>query len=77
MIVLLTPAQVSCRVFNTTFNPTGERTGNKVLRERLKGPSMMEYYPKQQFSVAQFMRGFPDLWMSDEKEEYRVQKVEE
>ncbi|KAF3927241.1 hypothetical protein ABW20_dc0107390 [Dactylellina cionopaga] len=69
--------RVSCRIFNTTFNPNRERTGNKILRERLKGPALLQYYPKQQFSVREFMKGFPDLAMSDEKEEYRVQQVEE
>ncbi|EPS38944.1 hypothetical protein H072_7272 [Dactylellina haptotyla CBS 200.50] len=69
--------RVSCRIFNTTFNPNGERTGNKILRERLKGPTLLEYYPKEQFSMREFVRGFPDLGISDEKEEYRVQQVEE
>ncbi|KAF3912894.1 hypothetical protein AA313_de0207005 [Arthrobotrys entomopaga] len=70
-------SQVSCRIFNTTFNPTNERTGNKILRERLKGPTVLEYYPKQQFSMREFVKAFPDLSITDEKEEIRVQSVEE
>ncbi|KAK6347066.1 mitochondral 37S ribosomal protein S27 [Orbilia brochopaga] len=69
--------RVSCRIFNTTFNPTGERTGNKILRTRLKGPSLVQYYPKEYLTIKQFKRGFPDLAISDEKEEYRVQQVED
>ncbi|KAJ6256615.1 hypothetical protein Dda_8480 [Drechslerella dactyloides] len=69
--------RVSCRLFNTTFNPTGERTGNKILRARLKGPSLAQYYPKDYLTIKQFRRGFPELAISDEKEEYRVQQVED
>ncbi|KAF3926650.1 hypothetical protein ABW21_db0200654 [Orbilia brochopaga] len=69
--------RVSCRIFNTTFNPTGERTGNKILRQRLRGPSLLQYYPKDYLTIKQFQRGFPELAISDEKEEYRVQQVED
>ncbi|KAJ1019404.1 hypothetical protein NDA16_004521 [Ustilago loliicola] len=33
------------KVFGTTYNPTHARTGAKVLRQRLQGPSMLTYYP--------------------------------
>ncbi|KAN0060982.1 mitochondral 37S ribosomal protein S27 [Thecaphora frezii] len=33
------------KVFGTTYNPTMARTGAKVLRQRLQGPSMLAYYP--------------------------------
>ncbi|KAK0663632.1 Mitochondrial 37S ribosomal protein S27 [Lasiodiplodia hormozganensis] len=44
-IVELMRAQ--CKVFNTVFNPEGHRMGTKILRERLKGPSVASYYPRR------------------------------
>ena len=34
-------------IFQTSFNPTSVRTGAKYLRARLRGPSMVQYYPPQ------------------------------
>src|SRR5258708_5754506 len=34
-------------IFQTSFNPTSARTGAKYLRARLRGPSMINYYPAQ------------------------------
>lgn len=39
--------QAQCKVFNTVFNPEGHRMGTKILRERLKGPSVASYYPRR------------------------------
>ncbi|EPQ28368.1 uncharacterized protein PFL1_04195 [Pseudozyma flocculosa PF-1] len=36
---------LQCKIFSTTHNPTMARTGAKVLRQRLQGPSMLTYYP--------------------------------
>ena len=36
---------LQAKVFGTTYNPTHARTGAKVLRQRLQGPSMLSYYP--------------------------------
>lgn len=36
---------LQAKVFGTTYNPTHARTGAKVLRQRLQGPSMLAYYP--------------------------------
>ncbi|RPA79162.1 hypothetical protein BJ508DRAFT_363357 [Ascobolus immersus RN42] len=41
---LLELAKTSCAVFSTTFNPTCKRTGNKILRQRLNGASIADYY---------------------------------
>lgn len=35
------------KIFQTTSNPQKLRTGAKYLRQRLVGPSMMQYYPPQ------------------------------
>ncbi|TKY89387.1 hypothetical protein EX895_001918 [Sporisorium graminicola] len=36
---------LQAKVFGSTYNPTHARTGAKVLRQRLQGPSMLAYYP--------------------------------
>ncbi|KZV90813.1 hypothetical protein EXIGLDRAFT_561781, partial [Exidia glandulosa HHB12029] len=33
-------------IFQTSYNPTHVRTGAKYLKARLRGPSMIQYYPK-------------------------------
>lgn len=39
--------QLQCAIFQTSYNPTSVRTGAKYLRARLRGPSMVQYYPKE------------------------------
>ncbi|KAJ1996838.1 mitochondral 37S ribosomal protein S27 [Coemansia thaxteri] len=40
-------AEVSAKIFGNTFNPTGERTGNYILRQNFRGEHMVRYYPSQ------------------------------
>lgn len=63
--------QLQCSIFSTTFNPTSARTGAKYLKGRLRGPSMIEYYPKQ-VSFKDINRMYPELELVDEDEETRV-----
>lgn len=58
--------KVSCRIFNTTFNPTNARLGTKVLRQRLRGPSIAAYYPRR---IATF-RHLKGLYKQDGVEMY-------
>lgn len=44
---LLEVAKQRSAIFQTSFNPTSVRTGAKYLRARLRGPSMVQYYPPQ------------------------------
>ena len=37
--------QLQCSIFATTYNPTNARNGAKYLKGRLRGPSMVQYYP--------------------------------
>ncbi|KAF8311571.1 hypothetical protein DL93DRAFT_2083017 [Clavulina sp. PMI_390] len=37
--------QTRSEIFQTAFNPKSLRTGAKYLRARLRGPSMVQYYP--------------------------------
>ncbi|PGH16545.1 hypothetical protein AJ79_01651 [Helicocarpus griseus UAMH5409] len=39
--------KAQCRIFSHTFNPTQQRLGNKVLRQRLRGPALASYYPQR------------------------------
>ncbi|KAJ2015283.1 mitochondral 37S ribosomal protein S27 [Coemansia sp. RSA 2337] len=40
-------AEVSSKIFGNAFNPTGERTGNYILRQNFRGENMVRYYPSQ------------------------------
>ena len=69
--------KLRCSIFQTSYNPTSVRTGAKYLRARLRGPSMVNYYPIK-LSVADFnhfARG--ELKLRDPKEEDRLRDVEE
>ncbi|KZT11156.1 uncharacterized protein LAESUDRAFT_754846 [Laetiporus sulphureus 93-53] len=73
---LATLTRLRCAIFQTSYNPTSIRTGAKYLRARLRGPSMVQYYPKP-FTVAMFNRMHGgEFKIVDEKEERRVADVE-
>ncbi|TCD66415.1 hypothetical protein EIP91_001406 [Steccherinum ochraceum] len=69
--------QLQCAIFQTSYNPTSVRTGAKYLRRRLRGPSMINYYPPT-LSIAQIKKDIPE-WTSlvDLDEEQRLQDVED
>ncbi|KAL8872408.1 MAG: hypothetical protein Q9174_001961 [Haloplaca sp. 1 TL-2023] len=68
--------KVQCRIFSTTFNPTGIRTGNKILRQRLKGPSVAAYYPRRVATYKDLEKAFPDLETWDDDEEDRLEHLQ-
>ncbi|TFB05457.1 Mitochondrial 37S ribosomal protein S27 [Trichoderma ghanense] len=75
-LVALMKAQ--CQVFASTFNPEGIRMGNKVLRQRLKGPALAAYYPRKLASIKDVKREFgPVLATWDDAEEDRFEYIEE
>ena len=61
-------------IFQTSYNPTSQRTGAKYLKRRLRGPSMVNYYP-QQLSISALNKEFQGLDLIDEDEEQRLQDV--
>ncbi|KAM7184119.1 Mitochondrial ribosomal subunit S27 domain containing protein [Rhypophila sp. PSN 637] len=69
--------KAQCQLFSTTFNPDGIRTGNKILRERLKGPSVVSYYPRKMFTYRDFMTEFKnlDLFVENEEEADRLEHL--
>ncbi|EFY95725.1 hypothetical protein MHUMG1_08092 [Metarhizium humberi] len=75
---LLDLMKAQCQVFATTYNPEGVRMGNKVLRQRLKGPALAAYYPRKVATIKDVKREFgPVLATWDEAEEDRFEYIEE
>ncbi|KAG6861787.1 hypothetical protein C0995_012291 [Termitomyces sp. Mi166 len=68
--------RLRCAVFQTSYNPTSMRTGAKYLRSRLRGPSMVKYYPPV-IDFARLARQYPELELVDEDEEQRLQDIED
>jgi small subunit ribosomal protein S33 len=66
--------KLRCAIFQTSYNPTGIRTGAKYLRARLRGPSMVKYYPPE-FNMSTIARRYPELEVVDEYEQQRLQDV--
>lgn len=73
---LLELTRLRCDVFSTLYNPLGLRTGAKYLRARLRGPSMVQYYPKQ-LSFKDLSRAMPELKLVNFEEEQRLFDVAE
>lgn len=69
-------AKASCDIFSTTFNPTASRNGNKILRQRLRGPALLDYYPTESVKLQTVVRAFPELGLVDEAEEIRKSDVD-
>lgn len=59
-----------------TFNPERTRTGNKILRQRLKGPSIAAYYPRRVATFKDLQALYPDLETWDDDEEDRLEHIE-
>ena len=69
--------KLRCSIFQTSYNPTSVRTGAKYLRARLRGPSMINYYPLP-LSIAELNRMAPnEMKLRDPAEEERLQDVED
>ncbi|CAD6581501.1 MAG: mitochondral 37S ribosomal protein S27 [Alectoria sarmentosa] len=66
--------KVQCRIFSQTFNPQRLRTGNRVLRQRLRGPSVAAYYPRRVATIKDLQKlykGFDEemeTWDDDEED---------
>lgn len=69
--------KVRCQVFSTTFNPEGIRTGNKILRQRLRGPALASYYPRKVSTVRDLQREFKswELITDDEEQDDRLEHI--
>ncbi|KAH9930847.1 mitochondrial ribosomal subunit S27-domain-containing protein [Fomitopsis serialis] len=68
--------RLRCAVFQTSYNPTSVRTGAKYFRARLRGPSMVEYYPPQ-MTFGMFNRmSRREIRITDPTEAQRLTNVE-
>ena len=70
-------AELSAKIFQQNYNPSGVRTGTKILSRRLKGPSVAAYYGNPDLLKFKHLKTlFPDSEFIDEEEQYRLSKVE-
>lgn len=67
--------QVQCRIFSMTYNPERLRIGSKILRQRLKGPSVVAYYPKKGPTLRDLRNAYPGLETWDDDEEDRLESI--
>jgi small subunit ribosomal protein S33 len=58
-----------------SYNPERLRTGNKILRERLKGPAVAAYYPRRVKTLKDLKNAYPDLETWDDDEEDRLEAL--
>lgn len=67
--------KVQCRVFHTTYNPSGLRMGTRILNERLKGAAVASYYPPRIGTIKQLRSLYPEYDVMDEDEEDWVEHL--
>ena len=70
--------RLQCSIFQTSFNPASRRNGAKFLRPRLRGPSMVEYYPpREEMSIGKLNKVYPGWNLVDVDEVRRNISVQE
>ena len=67
--------RLRCSIFQTSYNPTSQRTGAKYFRARLRGPSMVRYYP-QEVNIASIISQYPEMEIVNKAEVQRLQDIE-
>ncbi|CAO3596514.1 unnamed protein product [Absidia cylindrospora] len=68
-------AQLTSKIFGTVHNPTAARTGNKILRQRLLGPSMVQYNPTPLIHFRDLKALYPELGLVDMDEKARLDEI--
>ncbi|CAG8478920.1 mitochondrial ribosomal subunit S27-domain-containing protein [Gigaspora rosea] len=68
-------AKLRAKLFNNVYNPTNVRTGNKVLRQRLIGPTVTNWYPKQLIKVREITDMFPEFKLVNQQEKQRFEDI--
>ncbi|KAF9424458.1 hypothetical protein BGZ94_008042 [Podila epigama] len=70
--------KISCSIFGAVYNPNGLRTGNKILRERLIGPTINSYYPNvKQIKLREITRMAPEMNLINQDEKVRLEDLSE
>ncbi|KAF8129268.1 mitochondrial ribosomal subunit S27-domain-containing protein [Boletus edulis] len=66
-----------CAIFKTAHNSTSARTGAKYFRARLRGPSMVNYYPQDiDLSMSKLAKEWPELELVNFAEAQRLWDVD-
>ncbi|GCE98296.1 mitochondral 37S ribosomal protein S27 [Zygosaccharomyces mellis] len=74
---LLKVAELSAKIFDQNFNPSGVRTGSQILAKRLKGPTVAGYYGDPDLLKFRHLRTlYPGFKFADLDEEYRLTMLE-
>ncbi|CAR25879.1 ZYRO0A10230p [Zygosaccharomyces rouxii] len=74
---LLKVAELSAKIFDQNFNPSGVRTGSQILAKRLKGPAVASYYGDPDLLRFRHLRTlYPGFKFADLDEEYRLTMLE-
>ncbi|KAI9490860.1 mitochondrial ribosomal subunit S27-domain-containing protein [Zychaea mexicana] len=68
-------SQLSCKIFQNVYNPTASRTGNKILRQRLLGPTMTAYHPQKLVHFRDIKALYPDQGFVDVDEKARLDEI--
>jgi len=66
--------KLRCGIFQTTYNPQALRTGAKYLKQKLRGPAIVNYYPTK-LNISLLSRKFKELDLIDEAEVERFEDV--
>ncbi|KAF2861941.1 hypothetical protein K470DRAFT_26139 [Piedraia hortae CBS 480.64] len=74
--LILTLQQIQSKVFNTIFNPSALRLGNKILKQPLRGALLSAYYPRRVATFRELKGLYPNYDLYDEKEETRLEDLE-
>ena len=71
-------AQLQCDLFQTTFNPNNSRLGNKILRQRLRGPILASYYPRKSLTIEGLQKEYAKYGLVtwNEEEEDRLEGLQ-
>ncbi|SCU99322.1 LADA_0H18998g1_1 [Lachancea dasiensis] len=66
-------AALSAKIFKQNFNPTAARNGGKILAQRLRGPSLANYYGNPDFVKFKHLKTlYPGFTFADQEEDYRL-----
>ncbi|GAA5822971.1 hypothetical protein JCM11251_004441 [Rhodosporidiobolus azoricus] len=63
-------------IFSTTYNPESLRTGSKILKARLRGPAMVQYYGDRFSGWKGLNAAVPGLELRDIVEEQRLLDID-
>ncbi|KAF9346881.1 hypothetical protein BGX26_001618 [Mortierella sp. AD094] len=70
--------KISTAIFGNVYNPQGIRTGNKILRQRLVGPTINSYYPNvKQIKLREITKMAPEMNLVDQGEKVRLEDLAE